>query len=310
VAEQAQSSYDLFRSNPRHPSLHFKRVFTNDPLVSVRVGRDTAPLAWSAKLARFCGSGSARMKRTKRFSEIADAEFRYRSKLGLPLAIHVLGITRKRRPKMFNAKVIARNIALAGALPLLVASSAFAQYGSYPGTYRTADRGYANRTVEGTVASVSVARNGGEHVRLTSGMDVVVPPSITGMYQNRRYQAAMLVPGDVVRLNVYSREGDGRDAQVRSMEILSRYENNNYGRNGNNGYRNGNNGWNDRLITGTVVSYDRRSNLAVIQTDNGRTVNVNVNAYGGRNAFRRGDRVNISGRMDRGTFVADGVRIQ
>jgi len=212
---------------------------------------------------------------------------------------------------MFNAKVIARNIALAGALPLLVASSAFAQYGSYPGTYRAADRGYANRTVEGTVASVAVARNGGEHVRLTSGMDVVVPPSITGMYQNRRYQAAMLVPGDVVRLNVYSREGDGRDAQVRSMEILSRYENNNYGRNGNNnGYRNGNNGWNDRLVTGTIVSYDRRSNLAVIQTDNGRTVNVNVNVYNGRNAFRRGDRVNISGRMDRGTFVADGVRIQ
>ena len=114
-------------------------------------------------------------------------------------------------------------------------------------------------------------------------MDVVVPPSITGMYQNRRYQAAMLVPGDVVRLNVYSREGDGRDAQVRSMEILSRYEND-YGRNGNNGYRNGN-CYNDRLITGTVVSYDRRSNLAVVQTDSGRTVNVNVNAYGGRNAL-------------------------
>ena len=99
-------------------------------------------------------------------------------------------------------------------------------------------------------------------------MDLVVPPSITGMYQNRRYQAAMLVPGDVVRMNVYSREGDGRDAQVRSMEILSRYENN-YGRNGNNGYRNG---YNERLITGTVVSYDRRSNLAIVQTDNGRTV--------------------------------------
>jgi hypothetical protein len=211
---------------------------------------------------------------------------------------------------MFNTKRFARNIALAGALPLLVASSAFAQYGSYPGTYRTANRGYANRTVEGTVASVAVARNGGEHVRLTNGMDVVVPASITGMYQNRRYQAAMLVPGDVVRLNVYSREGDGRDAQVRSMEILSRYSNNGYGNNRNNGYRNGNNGYNDRLITGTIVSYDRRSNLAVIQTDNGRTVNVNVNAYGGRNAFRRGDRVNISGRMDRGTFIADGVRVQ
>jgi hypothetical protein len=207
---------------------------------------------------------------------------------------------------MFKTKVLARNLALAGALPLLVASSAFAQYGSYPGTYRAANRGYANRTVEGTVQSVSVARNGGEHVRLTSGMDVVVPPSITSNYQNRRYQASMLVPGDVVRLNVYSRQGDGRDAQVRSMEILSRYDNS-YGRNGNNGYRNG---YNDRLISGTVVSYDRRSNLAVVQTDNGRTFNVDVNAYGNRNAFRRGDRVNISGRMNRGTFVADGVRVQ
>jgi hypothetical protein len=210
---------------------------------------------------------------------------------------------------MLNTKVLVRSIAFAGALPLLVASSAFAQYGSYPGTYRAASRGYANRTVEGTVASVAVARNGGEHVRLTNGMDVVVPPSITSNYQNRRYQASMLVPGDVVRMNVYSREGDGRDAQVRSMEIVSRYSNNGYGNNGygNNGNRNG---YNDRLISGTVVSYDRRSNLAMIQTDNGRTVNVDVNAYGGRNAFRRGDRVNISGRMNRGTFVADGVRFQ
>jgi hypothetical protein len=212
---------------------------------------------------------------------------------------------------MLNTKVLLRNIALAGALPLLVASSAFAQYGSYPGTYRTANRGYANRTVEGTVASVAVARNGGEHVRLTNGMDVVVPPSITSMYQNRSYQAAMLLPGDVVRLNVYSREGDGRDAQVRSMEILSRYgrNGNNDRRNGNNGYGN-RNGYNDRLISGTVVSYDRRSNLAIVQTDNGRTVNVDVNVYGGRNTFRRGDRVNISGRMNQGTFVADGVRVQ
>jgi hypothetical protein len=212
---------------------------------------------------------------------------------------------------MLKTKVLLRNAALAGALPLLVASSAFAQYGSYEGSYRTADRGYANRTVEGTVASVELGRNGGEHVRLTSGMEVVVPPSITGMYQNRRYQASMLVPGDVVRLDVFSRDGDGRDSQVRSMEILSRYENNHYGRrDDNNGYRNGYNGYNDRLISGTVVSYDRRSNLATVQTDNGRTVSVNVYAYGGRNSFRRGDRVNISGRMDRGTFVADGVRIQ
>lgn len=40
AANQARTAYDLFRSNPRHPSLHFKRAFANDPLVSVRVGRD------------------------------------------------------------------------------------------------------------------------------------------------------------------------------------------------------------------------------------------------------------------------------
>src|SRR3954449_9712091 len=100
---------------------------------------------------------------------------------------------------MFKTKVLARTIALAGALPLLAASSAFAQYGSYPGTYRAAERGYANRVVEGTVASVAVARYG-ERVRLTNGMDVVIPNSITGVNQGRRYGAATLLPGDVVRL--------------------------------------------------------------------------------------------------------------
>ncbi|HEY4640107.1 MAG TPA: hypothetical protein VII75_02100, partial [Thermoanaerobaculia bacterium] len=140
---------------------------------------------------------------------------------------------------MFNAKVLARSIAIAAALPILVASSAFAQNRSYPGTYRAANRGYANRIVEGTVAAVAPARNGGEHVRLTNGMDLIVPPSITGMYQSRRYEAAMLLPGDVVRMAVYSRQGDGRDAQVRSLEILSRYENDYGRRNRDNGYRNG-----------------------------------------------------------------------
>jgi len=194
---------------------------------------------------------------------------------------------------MFNTKVLARSIAIAAALPILVASSAFAQNRSYPGTYRAANRGYANRIVEGTVAAVAPARNGGEHVRLTNGMDLIVPPSITGMYQSRRYQAAMLLPGDVVRMAVYSRQGDGRDAQVRSLEILSRYENDYGRRNRDNGYRNG---YNERLITGTVVSYDRRSDLAIVQTDNGRNVTVDMNAYGGRNVVRRGERVSISGR--------------
>jgi hypothetical protein len=40
VREQAQAAYQLFRFNPRHPSLHFKHVFARDPIVTVRVGRD------------------------------------------------------------------------------------------------------------------------------------------------------------------------------------------------------------------------------------------------------------------------------
>jgi hypothetical protein len=206
---------------------------------------------------------------------------------------------------MFSPKTLARNIALAGALPLLVASSAFAQSRTYPGTYqRVANGGYANRTVEGTIASIAAARNG-ERIRLTNGMDLIVPNSLYGVNQGRRYNASMLQRGDVVRMSVWSRQGDGRDAQVRSLEILQRYGSNN----GNRGYNNnGNRGYNDRLITGTVVSFDRRANMLVVQTDNGRTVNVDVNQYGGnRNAFRRGERVNISGRMDRGSFIADGV---
>src|SRR3954453_1170641 len=98
--------------------------------------------------------------------------------LGLTLAIHLPQHHQKGRLQMLNTKVLARSIAIAAALPILVASSAFAQYGTSQGTYRAANRGYANRVVEGTVASVAVGRNGGEHVRLTNGMDVLVPASI------------------------------------------------------------------------------------------------------------------------------------
>ncbi len=40
VREQARAAYRLFQSNPWHPSLHYKRAFTREPIVSVRVGRD------------------------------------------------------------------------------------------------------------------------------------------------------------------------------------------------------------------------------------------------------------------------------
>lgn len=199
---------------------------------------------------------------------------------------------------MIKTNVFARNIALAGAVTLLLASSAFAQSGYYGRGEYSADRGFANRVVEGTIASAEQTRFG-EHIRMTSGMDLVVPNSVLATNQGQRYQISLLQPGDVVRMSVFSREGDGRDAKVRSFELLRPA----------NGYRD-NNGYNERNLNGTVVSFSGREGLMVLQTDSGRTINVDVRAYDGRR-FRRGDRVSVSGRMDRGrgTFVAAGIRI-
>jgi len=189
---------------------------------------------------------------------------------------------------MNKTNIFARNIALAGVVTLLLASSAFAQNGYYPRSNYAADRGFANRIVEGTVASAEPARSG-ERIRLTNGMDLVIPNSVIATNQGRRYQTSLLQPGDVVRMTVFSREGDGRDARVRSFELL---------RSGG-GYGNG---YNERSLNGTVVSVDRRNNTLVLQTDNGRTVNVDFQSYDGR--IRRGDRVSVTGRMDRNSGQA------
>jgi len=197
---------------------------------------------------------------------------------------------------MFNTKILSRNVALAGAFTFLLGSSAFAQYGSYPGTYRAAERGFANRVVEGTVASVAAARYG-ERIRLTNGMDLVIPNSITAVNQGRRYGAATLLPGDVVRLTVYSREGDGRDARVLGFELLQSNSNSNsyFG--------------NDRRMNGTIVSFDRRNRSMVVQTDRGRTVSVTLSGRMGWDTFHRGDRVSITGRMDRGNVFVEDIRV-
>lgn len=39
IQEQAQAAYKLFRTNPFHPSLHFKQIRSDAPVYSVRVGR-------------------------------------------------------------------------------------------------------------------------------------------------------------------------------------------------------------------------------------------------------------------------------
>ena len=199
---------------------------------------------------------------------------------------------------MSPSKRFTHSIALAASLSLLVGSSAIAQPTR---SERTAGRGYANRVVEGTVASVVHERNG-DRVRMTSGMDLLVPTSITGMREGRRFGASMLRPGDVVRMNVYSREGDGRDAEVRSIEFVS------YG-----SYNNNNNGMrrNRRNVemTGSVVSVDRRARRLVVQTDNGQAVTVDLTGYTGTNYnYRRGDRVIIDGVTRNGMFMATDLR--
>lgn len=43
VKEQARKCYQMWRENPTHPSLHFKRIHGQEGLYSVRVG-----LGWRA----------------------------------------------------------------------------------------------------------------------------------------------------------------------------------------------------------------------------------------------------------------------
>jgi len=39
IRELARKAYALFRNNPGHPSLNFKRVHTHEPVYSVRMAR-------------------------------------------------------------------------------------------------------------------------------------------------------------------------------------------------------------------------------------------------------------------------------
>lgn len=49
VREQARAAYGLFRSNPRHPGLNFKRVHGTVRYVSARVGRNYRTVGILAK---------------------------------------------------------------------------------------------------------------------------------------------------------------------------------------------------------------------------------------------------------------------
>jgi hypothetical protein len=46
VQEQAARAYALWRSDPQHPSLQFKRVSQSQPVYSVRIGISHRALGW------------------------------------------------------------------------------------------------------------------------------------------------------------------------------------------------------------------------------------------------------------------------
>lgn len=46
MQEQAREVYELFKQNPYHPSLHFKRIDPQEPIYSVRVSRNYRAVGW------------------------------------------------------------------------------------------------------------------------------------------------------------------------------------------------------------------------------------------------------------------------
>ena len=48
VKEQARKAYKLWRDNPNHPSLHFKKIHDHESLYSVRVSRSWRALGLRA----------------------------------------------------------------------------------------------------------------------------------------------------------------------------------------------------------------------------------------------------------------------
>lgn len=49
IRRLADSAYEIWRENPFHPSLQFKRVDSQDPIYSVRVGPGYRALGWRDK---------------------------------------------------------------------------------------------------------------------------------------------------------------------------------------------------------------------------------------------------------------------
>ena len=46
IQQGADKAYKIWQSNPRHPSLQFKRIDPQEPIYSVRVGKKYRALGW------------------------------------------------------------------------------------------------------------------------------------------------------------------------------------------------------------------------------------------------------------------------
>jgi hypothetical protein len=196
--------------------------------------------------------------------------------------------------QLFNAKIAVRSIALPGAITLLLGSPAVMAQGR--GNGRTGGSGIhqSGARRDGPVRRVRPRKRACEADERICWCRGRSPACVR--------DAITPLPCDVVRANVYSREGDSRDAEVRSFEILQTSGDNNNQR------------LNGQRPSGTVVSANHRSSVMVMRTDNGRTLNVDLGTYNGRGNstarnFRAGDRITVTGRMDRGTVIADAISI-
>ena len=45
IQTQAEKNFDIWKANPRHPGLKFKRIRSDQPIYSVRIGRSWRALA-------------------------------------------------------------------------------------------------------------------------------------------------------------------------------------------------------------------------------------------------------------------------
>jgi hypothetical protein len=75
VRKQARKTYRLWKRDPSHPSLHFKRVHTSDPIYSVRIGKGWRVLGLKEAGGGFA-LGAERFREMLRMTERVESHWR------------------------------------------------------------------------------------------------------------------------------------------------------------------------------------------------------------------------------------------